>query len=173
MTDKHPQTAAQRPARAPGARRKDRRGPPEPERAFQPAGKTTPQSQPGRPTSVTREESLDSKPIHNPSLTIETGADGCVTLSAQQRPSGWARILARLLRVADKPRRIRLDELGTTVWNLCDGQTTVRQIITRFAGQYKLNRKEAEVSILQYIRSLAQKGLIGIMLPARAQRGHT
>ncbi len=173
MTDPHPEKTAQRRGRAHAARRRDRRAPPEHARACQPADKATPKTKPSRPASVTREESLDSKPIHNPALTVELAPDGCVTLAAPPRQARWARILAKLLRVADQPRRIRLDELGTTVWNLCDGQNTVRQIITRFAGQYKLNRKEAEVSILQYIRSLAQKGLIGIMLPARAQRGHT
>jgi len=169
-SDPTPKTA-ERPA--PSRRKRDRNATAQQDRAFDPASKASPDARPRPPSSVTREESLDSKPIHNPALTIERGPDGCVTLSAPPRQAPWARFLARLLRVADQPRRIRLDELGTTVWDLCDSQTTVRQIITLFAGQYKLNRKEAEVSILQYIRSLAQKGLIGIMLPARAQRGHT
>jgi hypothetical protein len=117
------------------------------------------------PKALTREESLDSRPIRNPKLQYDRSEDGTVVLRVPPNPAPWARFVARILKVQDMERRISLDELGSYVWEQCDGETTVRKIIARFAKRFKLNRKEAEVSITQYLRTLAKKGLIGIMVP--------
>ena len=42
---------------------------------------------------------------------------------------------------------------------------TVRDIIQAMSTRYKLHRKEAEVSVVTYLRQLARKGLIGIAVP--------
>jgi len=73
-------------------------------------------------------------------------------------------LLARVFYVP-KSRKIVLDELGTFVWERCDGQTTVRDLIGIFAERYKLGRREAEVSLTEYLRTLAKRGLIGIAVP--------
>lgn len=121
-----------------------------------------------QPRELSRGASLESRPARNPALTAERNDDGTVLVRVPTNPSRWARFAARLLRVEDAERRISLDELGTFVWDQCDGETTVRMLIGRFSKEYKLNRKEAEVSMVEYLRTLATKGLIGIIVPEDA-----
>jgi hypothetical protein len=60
------------------------------------------------------------------------------------------------------PRKLQLDSLGSFVWELLDGKRTVRQIAETLAQEFQLHPKEAEVSVTQFLRSLGQRGLIGL-----------
>lgn len=119
---------------------------------------------------LTREQSMASMPIRNPMLKSEQDDDGIVHLSIPRKDAWWVKLLARVLYVP-KRRRIALDELGSYVWDLCDGETTVRSLIDKFCKNYKLNRKEAEVSMVAYLKQLAKKGLIGIQVPKDVDPG--
>lgn len=60
-------------------------------------------------------------------LEYETGEDGLVTLFA---PRFKSRIVKRILgsRLKNKFIKIRLDEIGSAVWELCDGKRNVNDI---------------------------------------------
>ena len=58
-------------------------------------------------------------------------------------------------------KEVILDELGSWVFLACDGERTVKKIINSFAVKHNLNPKEAAVSIVEYLRQLARRGLIG------------
>jgi len=62
-------------------------------------------------------------------------------------------------------RKIQLDGLGVDVWSLLDGEKNVKTIIKEFAVRHSLNYKEAEISVTLFLRSLGEKGLIGIKEP--------
>jgi len=62
-------------------------------------------------------------------------------------------------------RKIQLDGLGVDVWSLLDGEKNVKTIIREFAVRHTLNYKEAEISVTLFLRSLGEKGLIGIKEP--------
>ena len=62
-------------------------------------------------------------------------------------------------------RKIQLDSLGVDVWSLLDGEKNVKTIIKEFAALHTLNYKEAEISVTLFLRSLGEKGLIGIKEP--------
>ena len=62
-------------------------------------------------------------------------------------------------------RKIQLDGLGVDVWYLLDGKKNVRTIIKEFAVRHTLNYKEAEISVTLFLKSLGEKGLIGIKEP--------
>jgi len=106
-------------------------------------------------------------PIQNPGLRADREDDGCVMFLIPRRDTSWVKVLDKLL-VIPKYRRIGLDEIGTYVWDMCDGQTTVRTMIRRFSKKYKLNRKEAEVSMVAYLKQLAKKGIVAIQVPQEA-----
>ena len=59
-------------------------------------------------------------------------------------------------------KKLQLDELGTSVWNLIDGNRSVRQLVKMFAETHQLETREAEVSVTQFIRELGRRGLIGM-----------
>jgi hypothetical protein len=59
-------------------------------------------------------------------------------------------------------KKLQLDELGTLVWNLIDGERSVQQVVKMFAATHRLETREAEVSVTQFIRELGRRGLIGM-----------
>jgi hypothetical protein len=59
-------------------------------------------------------------------------------------------------------KKLQLDELGTQVWNLIYGSTTAQSVIQRFAEDYQLHLKEAEVSVSRFLRELGRRGIIGL-----------
>jgi len=110
---------------------------------------------------LSREQSLASIPVRNQAIEAEETEDGEVRLVIPLRQTWWARLLAKVFYVP-KTRRVALDEVGSFVWGLCDGKHNVRQIIQALCERYRLHRKEAEVSVVAYLRQLARKGIIGI-----------
>jgi len=62
-------------------------------------------------------------------------------------------------------RKIQLDSLGIDVWKLINGKNNVRAIVKKFADIHRLNYKEAELSVTLFLRSMGEKGLIGIKEP--------
>ena len=117
-----------------------------------------------RQPKLTREQSLASVPVRNAAIREECREDGTLLLRVPIRRTGVWKALGRVLNVPEADRRVELDELGTFVWELCDGKTDVRAIIERFSRRFKLNRKEAEVSMVAYLRTLARRRLVGIMV---------
>ena len=59
-------------------------------------------------------------------------------------------------------KKLQLDALGTSVWALIDGDTSVRQLINTFAKTHQLEPREAEVAVTQFLRELGRRGLIGM-----------
>jgi hypothetical protein len=59
-------------------------------------------------------------------------------------------------------KKLQLDTMGTAVWDLVDGNRTVRRIVQIFAEAHRLDNKEAEVSVTSFIRELGQRGLLGL-----------
>jgi len=62
-------------------------------------------------------------------------------------------------------RRIQLDEIGSDVWELCNGERTVKDIVDHLCEKYKLLPREVEVPLNSYLNSLVKRGLIGFILP--------
>jgi hypothetical protein len=59
-------------------------------------------------------------------------------------------------------KKLQLDILGTAVWEMIDGKRSVRQIVQAFAETHRLQTKEAEVAVTEFIRKLGRRGLIGL-----------
>lgn len=113
-----------------------------------------------KPPALNRRELLRSRPVRNTRLTWDRGDDGEVALTVPRRTTWWITLLSKVFYVPSQ-RTIVLDEIGSWVWMLCDGQNTVEHMITTLRRRYTLEQKEAEVSTLTYLKQLAEKGLIG------------
>jgi hypothetical protein len=113
---------------------------------------------------MSRKQSLGSIPVRNQAVEVEHTDEGLVRLVIPRREDWWVRVLSRLFYVPTQ-RKVTLDELGSLVWAKCDGATTVREIIRILARRYKLHRKEAEVSVVAYLRTLAKRRLIAVAVP--------
>lgn len=125
-----------------------------------------------RQKPLSREQSLASVPLRNEAVETQRTDGGETRLLIPRRESWWVRSLSRVFYVPSK-RRITLDEIGSFVWELCDGKHNVRQIIQALCSRYKLHRKEAEVSVVAYLRTLAKRRLIGIaVMKKSSSKGH-
>ncbi|MFO8007414.1 MAG: PqqD family protein [Candidatus Brocadiia bacterium] len=112
---------------------------------------------------LTRDESLDARPVLNRLVKLERSEDGHAILQIPRRDSGLARLVAKVFRMSPY-RQLALDEIGTFVVELCDGEHTVRQIVDKLAETYTLNRREAELSLGEFLRMLARRSLIGLVI---------
>jgi hypothetical protein len=123
---------------------------------------------------LTREDSLGAVVVPNRRLHVERNAEGVVKLYA---PFHAAAFVERIARRLGGPARageakIELDEIGSFVWGLCDGKKTVREMVADLAGKYKLNRKEAEAALTTFLRSLAGRNLVAIVILKRENPGN-
>lgn len=124
---------------------------------------------------IGREAMFKSKPVRNDQLTWETNEEGEVTVTLERGDSWKVRVLSKLFWIPNQ-KTLVLDEIGSQVWNMCDGRTTVEAQIRRLSEIHKLNIKEAEISLLAYLKKLGQKGLVGFVvakddLPGKKKRG--
>ena len=114
-------------------------------------------------TKLSREAMLDSRPTRNDLIEWEETDDGEVQVIVTRQDNWKIRLLSKVFYIP-KQRKITLDELGSEVWDMCNGSTTVAQMIENLSLKYQLNRKEAEVSLLTYLKSLGEKRFIGFAL---------
>ena len=106
---------------------------------------------------------LSSKPARNEALEWEKNDDGEVRITVTRQDTWKVRLISKVFYIPRK-RKITLDEVGSEVWQMCNGRTTVAQMIEGLSDKYQLNRKEAEVSLLAYLKTLAQKRFVGFMV---------
>jgi hypothetical protein len=62
--------------------------------------------------------------------------------------------------VGDLDSIYTLNEVGSSVWGLFDGETSVSQIIDTISGDYEVAREETEADIIELIGSMEEAGLI-------------
>jgi hypothetical protein len=117
-----------------------------------------------------RRDVLSAVPFRNPLIEWELrepadGAGGApeMVLRVPRRQDGWRRLLNRLFE-GPPYRQVVLDELGTDVWRMCDGETSVEALIRSLANRHKLERREVELSLTIYLQTLAKRGFIGLRL---------
>jgi hypothetical protein len=110
---------------------------------------------------IDRRQSLDGIPVVNRGVTVEDVPPDRLNLVVRTpRGSG---LLARF-QPPVLERNIKLDALGTFVFRQIDGERDVRGIIGIFAERYRANRREAELSTVAFLRSLAERRVISIVI---------
>jgi len=124
---------------------------------------------------IGREAMFKSKPVRNDQLTWEENESGEIVVTLERGDSWKVRVLSKLFWIPDQ-KTLVLDEIGSQVWSMCDGRTNVESMIRKLSDTHKLNVKEAEISLLAYLKKLGQKGLVGFVvaktdLPGKKKRG--
>lgn len=126
---------------------------------------TAPPIKKGRPL-VDRHRQLAMRPLRNPLVEMTRSASGVVLIApmAATRAGRLVRKLAGAPSGQPHIRRLELDEVGTFIWQLADGAHSVEDLVFELAGRYRLGRKEAEVLLLQFLKTLQRKGLIALQV---------
>jgi hypothetical protein len=113
---------------------------------------------------LSRDEAFEARPVRNPALKWRINDDEFVEVIVPRRKDMFGRVMGFLFFVPES-RPITLDEVGTAVWHLCDGDHTVQDIVKSLAKEYKLQKREVEVSLTEYLKTLGKKGMVGFLVP--------
>lgn len=116
-----------------------------------------------RRPDLTRRQALDAVPVPAPVLRRERiGDDGC-RITVELHTPRWQRMI---LRAADTLHRtFELDAYGREVLDLCDGQRTVRRIVDRFAEAHDLDRHQASLAVMTFLKTLIARRILAVAIP--------
>ncbi len=115
----------------------------------------------GKP--ISREDSLATRPVLNRLVRLEEGEDGNTILCIPRRQTAMFKAVSKWYHISPY-KKVALDELGSFVIELCDGNHTVAEIVEKFAERFRLNRREAEVAMGAFLRDLAGRSVIGLVI---------
>lgn len=104
-------------------------------------------------------------PVRNAEVRATSDPDGLVRLAYPLAVKPWFGRLAEKVNLWDQRpmiKRLELDEMGSFVWDRIDGERSVRRIAGEFAAHYGLQPREAELSVTAFIKTIGQRGLIGL-----------
>lgn len=118
-----------------------------------------------KPPPIPLEVLLRSKPVRNPAVKWEKNEKGEVVLKVKLAPSKPGLFSGFVKRPTE--RKYVLDEVGSYVWELLDGERTVGDVAELLAQRFKLHLREAQASLLAYLRILAERGLIRLVAPGQ------
>lgn len=104
-------------------------------------------------------------PVRNAEVQATSAPDGLVRLAYPLAVKPWFGRLAEKVNLWDQRpmiKRLELDEMGSFVWDRIDGVRSVRRIAGELAAHYGLQAREAELSVTAFIKTIGQRGLIGL-----------
>ena len=62
-------------------------------------------------------------------------------------------------------RKLQLDSMGSSVWQMIDGKHSVKRISRAFQKRHNLGPREAEISVSEFVQQLGRRGLIALKEP--------
>ena len=112
-----------------------------------------------RRNPVGRQEVLRARPMRNPVVSWERNDQGETVLHI---PLQKGRVIGALRWFFPAPdqKQLILDEIGGDMWELCDGTKTIDEIRRHLSQKYRLERREAEASTIEYLRQLSKRRLV-------------
>lgn len=120
----------------------------------------------GRKSKVSRSQVLGARPIRNPVVewareTRDEARPNVALLKVPRRRDRWGNFVAKVFKLPDF-RKLELDEIGSDVWEMCDGTQNVEALTRAICARYHLNRRQGEASVTAYLRMLAERRLIAL-----------
>ena len=115
--------------------------------------------------TISRAEALNRIPVKNIQITEERLDTGEILIGYPVTIRPFFASLVKRFGGSEEQvqtKKLQLDALGSSVWDLLDGKRSVRQLIQIFAETHQLQPREAEVAMTQFIRELGRRGLIGL-----------
>ena len=98
--------------------------------------------------SISRAEALERIAVKSTQITEARLVTGEIVISypVTMRPF-FAGLVKRFggPEVQVRMKKLQLDELGTSVWDMINGKSSVRQLVEGFAKLHRLEAREAEV----------------------------
>jgi hypothetical protein len=111
--------------------------------------------------TLDRRQSLQGVPVLNPGVTWKERTDGSLVVSIKV---GRSPGVLGLFQPKMSEKRIELDVLGSFVLMQIDGEKTALQITEAFVARFKVHRREAELCIVSFLKSLLKRCIISIAI---------
>ena len=118
--------------------------------------------------ATARREFMALKPLRNPRLKWDE-VEGRIVLRVP-RPDSWQVKLVNIFFPVPEERKVVLDPIGSDVWRVCDGETSIADVMKVLQREYKLGAKEAELSLQQFFKDLGKRGYIGFAVPVKPDK---
>ncbi|HYF52404.1 MAG TPA: PqqD family protein [Planctomycetota bacterium] len=112
------------------------------------------------------DKTLSAIPCRNRVATIEPMGKGVLVCIPMQK-KWWVRPPLTWIFPISSQRRVQLDETGAWVLEQCDGRQTIEDIVERLKEKHKLSFHEARIPVLQFIRMLCERGIVGLVTKER------
>lgn len=119
--------------------------------------------------SLSRNQALQARPVKNPNLEWNRVADCEIKLIIPRRTDFLGRTLCKMFHAPDH-KEIILDEVGSDIWELCDGNRSVEAIVAAVSKKYKMTRRECETSVGMYLKMLGDRNLLGLQVGGRRKK---
>ena len=116
------------------------------------------------PQPLSRKEALQCIPLQNPGAEEEKNQEGLVLTYPVEVKPFFHKLIKRVTGkdTSTIRRKIQLDQMGTSVWKLIDGQKSVRDIAQNFQHQHQLDNRESEISVTSFLKELGKRGLVAM-----------
>ena len=117
-----------------------------------------------KPQPLSRKEALKCIPLQNPGAEEEENQEGLLlTYSVEVKPF-FHTLIKRITgkETSNIRRKIQLDQMGSSVWQLIDGQRSVSDIAINFQRQHQLDNRESEISVTSFLKELGKRGLVAM-----------
>jgi hypothetical protein len=122
-------------------------------------------SKPKKNKTLSRTEALACIPKQNDSTSWQELENGDIQFTYAIPLSRMFQAIHRKFSknsVETATKKLQLDAMGSFVWKLIDGKRSVGSIIKTFADEYKVSNQEAETAVTAFIKTLGQRGFIGL-----------
>ncbi len=107
---------------------------------------------------------LEARPVRNSAAEVLREEADVISIEVKmKKPRPLFPPLSWFVR-SRTTRTIRLDRLGSQVWELCDGERTVEDLVDEFARHHRLTFHEARASVTAYLRMLVQRGVLAMVM---------
>ncbi len=115
---------------------------------------------------VASEEFLKAKPLRRAESEWKEDEKGLHVKIPRKQNS--FRFLPRMFQLS-RERRVLLDKQGAFIWNLCDGEHSIKEIAKKLSEQYNMRVPDAEAALDLYMVQLSKQNLVGFVLPDSAK----
>ncbi len=101
-------------------------------------------------------------PFHRKDITEELTEQGSLMVSALFTAPKWYKPPVSWFVNLNLNKKYELSGLSLQLWEWCDGNKTMEDIIDLFAVKYQYTFHESRVSVISYLKKLAEKGILQI-----------
>jgi hypothetical protein len=116
----------------------------------------------GEDQEVSKHIFLDVKPIRNSEVRWVKNQQGFITLliPLKQPQKKRRKSVFSMFSSSPQEKKLQLDSLGSVIWELCDGEKSVKDIVQFLNNMIKMQPNEAEVSLNIFLDQLSKRGLL-------------